>query len=55
MDGETLQQKIRGRENSKQDLQRHWGSGECIWNISEQIQGTAGHYGTKANGCQTLF
>ena len=52
MDGETLQQKTtyKGRENST--LQRQEGSVECVWYISEQIQGTTGHHGTKAKGCQ---
>ena len=47
---ETPQQKIthKGRENRKiQDLQRQEGSGECVWNISEQIQVTTGHNGAK--------
>ena len=42
MDGETIQQKktSKGRENNKlQDFHVQEGSGECIWNISEQIQG----------------
>ena len=46
MDGKTLQQKTttKGRKNSKlQDLKRQEGGGECIWNISEQIQGTTVH------------
>ena len=52
-DGETLQQKTthKGRESSNlQDLQRHWGRGGRVWNINEQIQGTTGHNGTKAEG-----
>ena len=55
MNGETLQHKTthKGRENRKlQDLQGQEGSGECDWNISEQIQGTAGHNGAKAEGYQ---
>ena len=58
MDGETLQQKTthKGRKNSKlQDLQRQEGSGECVWNISEQIQGTTGHHVAKAKGCQRHY
>ena len=54
MYGETLQQETthKGRENSKlQDLQRQEGGGESIWNISEQVQGTTGHNGAKAEGC----
>ena len=54
MGDQTLQQKTtrKGRKNSQlQDLQRQVGGGECIWNISEQIQGTTEHYGTKAKGC----
>ena len=35
-----------------QDLQRQDGGGECIWNIIEEIQGTTGHHGSKAKGCQ---
>ena len=45
MGGETLQQKIthKRREDSKlQDLQRQEDFRECIWNISEQIQGLNG-------------
>ena len=55
MDSETLQQKTthKGRENSNlQDLQRQEGGGECVSNISEQSQGTTGHHGAKAKGCQ---
>ena len=51
-----LQQKPthKGRENSKlQDFQRQEGSGECVWNISEQIQGTTGHHGAKVKGCHS--
>ena len=51
---EILQHKTthKGRENNKlQDLQG--GRGECVWNISEQIQGPTGHNGAKANGYQT--
>ena len=52
MDGEFLKQKTthRGGENSKlQGLQ-----GQRVWNISEQIQGTTGHHGAKAKGCERL-
>ena len=38
----TIQQQTieQGRENSKlQDPQMQEGGGECVWNISEQIQG----------------
>ena len=55
MDGETLQQQTTHevRKNSKlQDLQRQESGGEHIWDISEQIQGTIGHHGTKPKGCQ---
>ena len=58
MDGETLQQKTvhGGRENSKlQDLQRQESSGECVWNISEQVQGATGHNGAKAKGQKHCF
>ena len=35
-------------ENSKlQDLQRHQGSGECVWNPGKQIQGVTGANKTK--------
>ena len=55
MDGETLQQKTtyKGRNNSQlQDLQRQKGSGKHLWNITEPVQGTTGHHGAKAKGCQ---
>ena len=58
MDGETLQLKTthKGRKNSKlQDPQRQEAGGECIWNISEQIQGITGHHGAKADGCQRHY
>ena len=48
MDDENLQQKTthKGREDSKlQDLQRQDSGGECVWNISEQIQGINVHHG----------
>ena len=46
----------KGRENSKlQDLQRQDDSGECVWNISEQIQGTTGHNEAKPKVVLTLF
>ena len=54
MNGAALEQKTshKGREKGKlQDLQRQ-GGGESIWMISEQIQGTSGHHGAKAKGCQ---
>ena len=50
MDGETLQQKTThiGRKNSQlQDLQWQEGGAKWVLNISEQIQDTTGHYGTK--------
>ena len=28
------------------------GGGECVWNISEQIQSTTGHHGAMTKGCQ---
>ena len=41
------------KENSKlQVLQGQEGGGERVWSISEQIQGTTGHHGAKAEGCQ---
>ena len=55
MDGETLQQKAthKGRENSQlQDLQRHEGGVNRLWNLSEPVQGTSGHHGAKAKACQ---
>ena len=55
MDGDTLQQNTthEGRKNSKlQDLQRQHSKRECIWNISEQIQGTTGHDRVMTKGCQ---
>ena len=55
MNGEILQQKIthKGRKNSQpQDLQRQEGSGKCLCSLSEPVQGTTGHHGAKAKGCQ---
>ena len=55
MDGKTLQQTTTHmrRKNSKlQDLQRQEDGGERICDFSEQSQGTTGHHGAKAKGCQ---
>ena len=34
---------------------RQQGSAECVWNISEQIQGPTGHNCAKAKGCQRHY
>ena len=58
MDGETLQQKAihKGRENSKlEGLQRQECGGECVWNFSEQIQGTTGIMEQRAKVIRDIF
>ena len=55
LDGKTVQRKTtdQGRKNSQlQDLQEQEGGGKCLWNLSEPFQGTTGHHGAKAKGCQ---
>ena len=55
MDGPTLQQKTthKGRKNGQlQDLKRQEDGWERVWDISEQIQGTTGLHGAKAESCQ---
>ena len=41
------------RKNSQiQDLLGQEGGGKRLWNLSEPLQGTTGHHGAKAKGCQ---
>ena len=55
LDGQTLQLKTtdQGRKNSQlQNLQGPEGGGKRLWNLNELLQGTTGHHGAKAKGCQ---